>query len=118
VHRIGVATARPVALGRDGVEVAGEQHERALAAGGDAGEDAGVARIADVHAAVAQHAEHVRSERRLVARLRRDVDELQRAGGEAVGEGHDGAGYPARPAERLGREPPSQLLPGRPRCWR
>ena len=36
----------------------------------------------------AQHAEHVGGQRRLVARLGRDVDELERAGGEAIGQGH------------------------------
>ena len=52
------------------------------------GEHAGVARVARVDAPRAQHAEHVGGQGRLVARLRRDVDELERAGGEAIGQGH------------------------------
>jgi len=32
VHRLGVAAPGPIALRRDGVEVAGQEHERALAA--------------------------------------------------------------------------------------
>ena len=63
VDGVGVAAAGTVVLRRDGVEVAGEQDERALAALGGAGDDAGVARVAGREAAGAQDAEHVGGER-------------------------------------------------------
>ena len=85
---VGVAPARAVALRRHGVEVARQEHERALAALGDARQDARVARVARLDTALAQDAQDVCGQRGLVARLRRDVDELERAGGEAVGQGH------------------------------
>jgi hypothetical protein len=53
VHALAVAPARPVALGGHGVEVAGEQDERAVATHGRAGQDAGIAGVADLDAAVA-----------------------------------------------------------------
>ena len=73
----------------------GEQHERALAALGDPGEDARVAGVADRDAGVTQHAEDVRGQGVLVARLGRDVDELERPDGEARGEvvGHGAHRY-------------------------
>ena len=90
-------------------------------------EHAGIAQIHDLRAAVAQHGRDVRGERRLRARLRRDVDQLERPRGEARselglagrgGDGHardsrmDGLGtlskrphspIPLRPAARAGR---------------
>ena len=92
-----------------------------VAARGRAGEDAGVARVAGVDAARAQDVEHVGGERRLVARLRGDVDELEGAGGEAVGQGHAPAGYPAS-AAGAGRRPrrrgaPGRAAPARRACW-
>ena len=121
VDRVGVAPAGTVALRRDGVEVPGQEHERALAALRRAGQHAGVARVARVDAAAAQDAEHVRGQGGLVARLRRDVDELERAGGEAIGQGHAPAGYPAN-AGGAGRRPRRAGERGRagpaPRaCW-
>ena len=78
---LGVAAAGAVALGRDGVEVAGEQHGRARAR-----QHAGVAEVAHRSAAGAQHRHHVGGERALAARLRRDVDQLERPGGQALPE--------------------------------
>ena len=65
-----------------GVEVAGEQQRRVRRAG----EHAGVAEVAHRHAAVAQHAGDVRRGALLVARLRRDVDQLERPCGEPLPE--------------------------------
>ena len=76
VDGLGVAAAGPVALGRDGVEVAAEQHARALRAG----QHAGVAEVARVR----QQAAHMVGEPRLVTGLRGDVDQLERPGGEAL----------------------------------
>ena len=79
------ATAGPVALSGDGVEMAGEQHQRPLAALGGAGEHAGVAGVAHRNAACAQGREHVRRRLLLGVRLRADVDERERARGQSVG---------------------------------
>ncbi len=86
VHRALADPAGPVVLCRHGVEMAGEQHERALARGADARHDAGVARVTDGHARLLEDGEHMLGEPLLGARLRPDVDELERARGEALGE--------------------------------
>ena len=99
VDRVALAPAGAVVLRRDRVEMAGEQDERALAARRRAGEDAGVAGVAGVDPARAQDVEDVRGERRLVARLGGDVDELEGAGGEAVGRGH-APGTATQPVKR------------------
>ena len=120
VHRLGVAPARAVALSGDGVEVAREEDERALAALRRAGQHAGVAGVARIDAAGTQDLEDVRGQRGLVARLRRDVDELERARGEAIGQGHAPARYPAsgggarRPRRTAAPDPAG---PGRRACW-
>ena len=74
-----------------------------------------------VGGAVAQGAEHVGRERGLVARLGGDVDELERARGETVSQGHAPAGYSAIAAGG-GRRPPRTGAPGRAfreqrACW-
>ena len=81
VDALGVAAAGAVALGGDGVEVAGEQHGRSRP-----GEHAGVAEVAHGRAAGAQHVHHVGGERALAARLRGDVDQLERPGGQPLPE--------------------------------
>ena len=81
VHALGVAPARQVALRRHGVEVAGEQHGRAAARA-----QAGVAEVGDRHAARVQHRGDVLDQARLVARLRRHVDQLEGASGQPLGE--------------------------------
>jgi hypothetical protein len=54
-----------------------------------AGEHARVAEVADGHAAAVEDRRHVGRGPRLVARLRRDVDQLERPRREALGEvGH------------------------------
>ena len=50
------------------------------------GEHAVVTEILDDGAAGAQHFRDVRGDRRLIARLRRDVDQLERSRREAVGQ--------------------------------
>ena len=105
VDRVGIAPARAVALRGDGVEVARQEDERALAALGDARQQARVARVARRGTALTQDAQDVCGQRRLVTRLRRDVDELERAGGEAVGQGHAPARYPAGGARGAVRAP-------------
>ena len=91
MHPAVLAGAGAVVLGGDGVEVAGEEEPRG-ALRGRAGDDAAVARVARRHAPGAQHVRDVLRERRLVVGLRRDVDELERPGGEALCEvgGHGG----------------------------
>ena len=59
-----------VALGGHRVEVAGQEDERPVAAGGRPGQDAGVARVARVDPRGAQLRQHGRGQRRLVTRLR------------------------------------------------
>src|SRR6185295_7294239 len=71
-----VAPARDVVLDRHRVEVPGEEHGRA-----GAGEQTGVAEVLRVE----QGADVLR-QLRLVARRRRDVDQLERPGGQAVTE--------------------------------
>ena len=72
----------PVVLRRDGVEVPGQQQRRL----GRAGEQAGVAEVAHRHARLSQHGGDMRGEPLLVARLRRDVDELERPRGQPLAE--------------------------------
>ena len=82
MHAVAVAAAGHVALGGHGVEVAGEQHGRAAAH-----EQAGVAEVHGI-----DDRRHVRGQARLVARLGGDVDQLERARGEPLGEvGHAAA---------------------------
>ncbi len=69
VDGVGVAAARAVALRGHGVQVPGEEHERAIATLEHAGQHAGVAGVAGRRPAVAQHAQHVGGQRGLVARL-------------------------------------------------
>ena len=71
-----------VALGRDRVEVAREQHERAVAAPCRAGEHARVAAVAHRNAGRGEQLQDVRGERRLAPRLGRHVDQLERPRGE------------------------------------
>ena len=72
---LAVDPAGQVVLRGHGVEVAGEQHRRAAAH-----QQAVVAEVVRP-----DQAAHVRRQPRLVARLGRDVDELERAGREPLG---------------------------------
>jgi hypothetical protein len=78
------------------------------------GDHARVARVAHRHAAGLQDAEDVLGQPSLVARLRRDVDELERAGGEAVGVGGHGAGGYASAMRTSSSSGGSSSSPARP----
>ena len=82
VHAPAVDPAGPVVLRGHGVEMAGEQDRRVVAAG----QHARVAQVADRHAAALEHLRDVGGRARLVARLGRDVDQLERPRGEPLGE--------------------------------
>jgi GTP-binding protein HflX len=75
-----------VALGRHGVQVPGEQDQRAIAADRGAGRQAGVAGVVGGDAGLEQQRLRQRDRRLLVAGLRRAVDQLQREGGESIGQ--------------------------------
>ena len=85
VDDVAIAPPGTVALGRHRVEMPRQEDpRRALRRG--ARDDAPVTRIAHRHIARSQDLRHVGAERRLVVGLGRDVDQLERPGGEAFGE--------------------------------
>ncbi len=82
-----IEVTRPVLLCRNRVEMAGKQHEGALAAARGAGQHACVAGVAHRHATLPQLSHDMLGDVSLCAGLGGDVDQLERALDEAGGEG-------------------------------